>query len=106
MSWSPIDVLPGGHRLFRRDGSSNIYIADKSGKNPASTDDEPMWLDFQAPIRVSKKNEVTVSVETDSAWSADYRVPISMADALVLSDKYAMTIQCAVGGSFRAVRTR
>lgn len=103
-TWSPIDVLPGGHRLFRRDGSSNVYIADESGMTPATTTDGPIWIDVHEDIRVDKDNLVTVAVMSDT--SSEYRVPISMADALVLSDQYRMTIRCAVGGSFRAVRTR
>lgn len=110
-AWTPIDKLPGGrlpggHHLFQRPGSSNVYIIDESGATPDTTADGPMWLDMTEDIRVSKENHVTVGVVKDDHYSADYRVPISMADALVLSDRYGMTIRCAVGGSFRGVRTR
>jgi hypothetical protein len=100
-TWNLIDTLPGGHRLFKTD-SDCVYIADESGEHPGDTDDGPMYLDLTEPITVGS----TAQVPVVSIRDADkFRVGVSLADALWLSDRYRWELRTTGASAYRAVRT-
>lgn len=105
-TWQLLETLPGGHRLFRSPGSSSIYIADESGRTPDLTDDGPLWLDQTMPLTVEFEkhagNQCHVPVIGDA--TSTYRVPVSVADVLWLSDRYGWAIETTGASRFRAVR--
>ena len=64
--WTRICKLePGGHKLFREENyliqALAYAIADDSGSTPDKTDDGPLYLDFDKPLRLEGRTRVCVS---------------------------------------------
>jgi hypothetical protein len=101
--WNLSDVLPGGHRLFRTPSSSSVYIADESGANPDLTDDGPLALDTTEPIQID--STCCLVPVLDTTGGDPFRVPVTVPDALWLSDRFSWPLKTSRASSmYRAVR--
>lgn len=51
MGWTKVLDFPRDHRFFKND-DGRVAVADRSGGNPDTTDDGPLWLDTSRAVRL------------------------------------------------------